>query len=108
MGSRRAENTSGADGSAPSQIGSVPVPTKTTNAPTTTKPRARSAQAKSQIETQTKSQTKSRAASSRRTARKPLPALPRPRLVEDDLRVDQAEHDARDAHLLDLLDRVCA
>lgn len=42
----------------------------------------------------------------RRTAQKPVPL--RPRLVEDDLLVDHAEHAARDAHLLDLLDRISA
>jgi hypothetical protein len=43
----------------------------------------------------------------RRTgAQKAVPL--RPRLVEDDLEVGQAAHDAFDAHLLDLLERVCA
>lgn len=42
----------------------------------------------------------------RRTAKKAVPL--RPRLVEDDLEVGQADHEARDALLLELLERVCA
>jgi hypothetical protein len=43
----------------------------------------------------------------RRTAVKQAVPL-RPRLVDDDLGVEQDAHDAFDAHLLDLLDRVSA
>lgn len=48
--------------------------------------------------------------SRRRTPRRPVPepVRLRPRLVEDDLLVDPHEHAARDAHLLDLLDRISA
>lgn len=42
----------------------------------------------------------------RRTAKEAVPL--RPRIVDDDVQVDHAEHAARDASLLDLLDRISA
>lgn len=54
----------------------------------------------------TKAPAPARRRAPRRTAKKAVPL--RPRLVEDDVLVDHEEHAARDAHLLDLLDRISA
>lgn len=104
----RAENRRRPCWTAPSEIGTA-VPTKSTATSATTSARkpARKPAERSAAGTPGKPAPKAAGRRAPRAGAAKAVPLP-PRLVEDDVQVDHAEHAARDAHLLDLLERISA